>query len=308
MSTIWAYRNGDWIPAENLRIGVDDIGFLLGATVTERLRTFRGQVFRLDDHLARMRHSLEIVGLDADRIVAELSRVIPEFIDRNRDQIPADDDWTITAFATPGVSAATSLTAPPENMPTVCVHGRPLPFEQWAARYESGVSVVISDVRQVPGNCWPSELKCRSRMHFYLADRRAALRQPGARAILLDQDGFIGEATTANIIAYRENEGLVSPPADHILFGVSLGVITELAATLRIPFVTRPLTPNELRSAHEAMLASTSICVQPIAACDGRPIGGGQPGPIYRRLLSAWSDLVGVDVAEQARRCAARRS
>jgi branched-subunit amino acid aminotransferase/4-amino-4-deoxychorismate lyase len=253
-----------------------------------------------------MRHSLEIIGLDSDRLVAELSRAIPEFIDRNRGQIAEDDDWTITAFVTPGVSGASPASASTLNLPTVCVHGRALPFGQWANRYETGVRVVISDVRQVPGNCWPSELKCRSRMHFYLADRRAAERQPGARAILLDQDGLIAEATTANVILYRAGEGLISPPADHILFGVSLSVIAELAVTLNIPFAARPLSVDEFRTADEALLASTSICVQPIVSCDGEPIGDGRPGPTYRRLLAAWSNLVGIAVAEQARRCAER--
>ena len=60
-------------------------------------------------------------------------------------------------------------------------------------------------------------------------------------------------------------------------------------------------------SADEAMLASTSVCLLPVVQCDGSKIGDGRPGPIFRRLLGAWSKLVGVDVAEQARRCAARR-
>jgi branched-subunit amino acid aminotransferase/4-amino-4-deoxychorismate lyase len=144
-------------------------------------------------------------------------------------------------------------------------------------------------------------------MHYYLADRRAAEREPGARAILLDQDGLVGEATTANVLVYRKTEGLVSPTAEHILFGVSLGVVKGLAAKLRLPFVTRSVYPDELRTADEAMLASTSVCLLPIVRCDGRAIGSGQPGPIYRQLLAAWNDLVGLDVAEQARRCAARR-
>ena len=58
MSNVSAYLNGDWIPSSELRIAVDDAGFLLGATVTERLRTFRGKVFRLDEHLSRLRRSL----------------------------------------------------------------------------------------------------------------------------------------------------------------------------------------------------------------------------------------------------------
>ena len=220
------------------------------------------------------------------------------FCERNESLINADDDWSIVAFATPGVAGT--------GRPTVCVHGHPLPFRQWAAQFEAGVRVVVSDHRQVPTNCWPAELKCRSRMHYYLADREAASRTPGARAIVLDQDGYIAEATTANVVVYREGEGLISPPLDHILAGVSLGVVKELAAMLNVPFIMRPLTVDDFRTSDEAMLTSTSICLLPIVECDGQPIGNGQPGPIYRRLLAAWGNLVGLDVAAQAKRFADR--
>jgi branched-chain amino acid aminotransferase len=294
MNTPWAYLNGEWILSTGLSVGVDDLGFLLGATVTERLRTFRGEVFRLEEHMRRLRRSLEIVGLDADVITRQVAAAVPEFVSRNRGQIADDDDWSIVAFVTPGVAGAAR--------PTVCVHGYPLQFGLWAEQFESGVKVVVSDVRQIPPESLPPELKCRSRMHFYLADRRAAQRQPGARAILLDEDGYVAEASTANVLIYRESEGLVSPPPEHILFGVSVHVVQELAARLDVPFITRPLTVDELRSANEAMLTSTSVCLLPIVECDGQPIGDGHPGPVYRLLLKAWSELVGLDVAAQARR------
>ena len=77
-------------------------------------------MFRLDEHLQRMRRSLEIVGLDVDAIAAQIAAAVPEFVARNRVLIAEDDDWSITAFVTPGVSGA--------GRPTVCVHGFPLLF------------------------------------------------------------------------------------------------------------------------------------------------------------------------------------
>jgi branched-subunit amino acid aminotransferase/4-amino-4-deoxychorismate lyase len=299
MPTTWAYLNGRWVPDTELAIGVDDLGFLLGATVTERLRTFRGQIFRLDAHLHRLKHSLEIVGLPAAEVSREIGDAICEFIQRNGGQLLEDDDWSISAFATPGTSSA--------GPPTVCVHGYPLPFARWATQFDDGVRIAISDVRQIPPTSLPPELKCRSRMHYYLADKKAAAAHPGARAVLLDEDGFVAEATTANVLIYREGEGLISPPPHHILAGVSLGVVHELAAMLDLPFIQRPISVDDLRTADEAMLASTSVCLLPIVECDGNPLGSGKPGPHYRQLLSAWSELVGVDIAKQARTIAARR-
>ncbi len=298
MNDAVAYLNGKWVPTSKLSLPIDDVGFLLGATVTERLRTFRGQVFRLEDHLARLRNSLEIMGLDSAVIATEIGQAIVQFAGRNASLIDPEDDWGIGAFATPGVSGS--------GQPTVCVYGAPLPFHQWQSQFDTGVPVVISSYRQVPNNCWPAELKCRSRMHYYLADREASQREPGARAVVLDQQGLVAESTKANVVIYRSDEGLISPSQDNILAGVSLRVLKELAAALNIPFAMRPLSVDEFCGADEALLASTSICVLPIVQCDGKPIATGKPGPIYRRILTAWGQLVGVDVAAQAKRFAER--
>ena len=91
MDKTWAYFNGDWIPGAELRIAVDDVGFIFGATVTERLRTFRHQVYRLDEHLRRLRHSLEIIGLDADAIARQVAAAVPKFL-ADRGLVADDDD------------------------------------------------------------------------------------------------------------------------------------------------------------------------------------------------------------------------
>jgi branched-subunit amino acid aminotransferase/4-amino-4-deoxychorismate lyase len=300
MTQLTVFLNGNWIPDSDLHISVDDLGFLVGATVTERLRTFGGEVFRLAEHIDRLRNSLNIIGLDSRAICAEIEAAISEFLRRNQGVIDAGDDWSIVAFATPGI--------PGRGRPTICVHGYPLPFKTWAAQFETGCSAVVSHIRQVPASSVPPELKCRSRMHFYLADREAAAREPGARAILLDQEGFVAESTTANLVIFRNGEGFISPPPNNILVGVSLGVVEELAGKIDVPFTKRPITVDELCTADEALLTSTSICVLPIIECNGRPIGSGKPGPTYRELLSAWNNLVALDIAAQARRYATRNT
>jgi branched-chain amino acid aminotransferase len=299
MSDSVAYYNGRWIPSSELSVAVDDLGFLMGVTLTEKLRTFGGRPYRADAHLARIHHSLSIMGWDAAAIGREAAIAIDEFMTRNATHIVEGDDWNITLFVTPGKSADAAI-------PTICVHGYPIPFHQWAHQFVQGIEAVIVGVRQVPVNCWPAELKCRSRVHYYLADREAANQSPNTRAILLDQDGYVGEGSTANVIAYYAGKGLVTPKIEKVLPGVSQQVIFELANSLGIAHREQDLYPADLSQADELFFASTSICLLPVVKLDGLPIGTGQVGPVFRKLLAAWSGQVGVDIAAQAQKFAIR--
>jgi branched-chain amino acid aminotransferase len=294
-----AYLNGTWLSASELAIPVGDLGFLLGATVVERLRTFNGRPFRVEEHLARLHRSLEIVGWDAAALTTQVRNALAAFTDLNAELMTPGGDWNIAAFITPGAT-------PDAAQPTVCVHGGPIPFAAWVHKFETGVEVCITDVRQIPANCWPPELKCRSRMHYYLADQEAARRCPGARALLLDQHGYIGEASTANVVAYNKDRGLVTPRLEGVLPGISQQFLFELADDLGIPHTEADILPAELAAADEVLLTSTSICLQPVVQQNGKPIANGAPGPIYRQLLSAWSKKVGVEIAVQAKQFANR--
>jgi len=299
------YLNGKWIPLSQAAVSVFDGGFMQGVTVAEQLRTFGGKLFRLEMHLARLARSLEIVGVDPGMRLSELGQIAERLVEQNRKLLDPGDDQGATIFVTPGMYAAYAAVAR-QSGPTVCVHTQPLAFGQWAEKYRTGESLVVTDVRQVPETCWPAELKCRSRMHYYLADRKARDMEPGARALVLDERGFVTEASTANVLAYLRDEGLVSPPKESILPGVTVAVVEELAGRLRIPFLHRELTVEDVSRANEVLLCSTSPCVLSVTRLNGRATGDGKPGAISLRLREAWKEMVGVDIEEQARRFAGR--
>jgi branched-subunit amino acid aminotransferase/4-amino-4-deoxychorismate lyase len=297
------YLNGQWVDRTELALGVDDLGVLQGVAVSERLRTFAGRVFRQDDHLRRLRRSLEIVRIPDGDVCRQVEALLPEVVRRSGVALPPGDDLTIVLFVTPGSPASGAQLA--GSQPTVCIYARPLPFSDWVERYAEGERLITSSVRQVPPECWPVALKCRSRMHYYLADLEAADRDPAARALLVDHEGFVSEASTANILMVQGGT-LVSPRLEKILPGVSLQAVRELADELGIPFEFRDVAPGELREAHEVLLASTSPCLLPVTGCDGQPIGGGEPGAVFDQLIRAWGAQTGVDIIQQARQFAKR--
>ena len=300
-----AYFNGNFLPSSQLALPVHDAGFVLGVAISEQMRTFRGELFRLDQHMNRLRRSLEVVGVAPELDMVALAEVARELVDRNHRLLHLDDDLGLSLFVTPG-PYPTFAPAGLASQPTVCMHTYVLPFALWASKYETGQSLAVTDITQVPSTCWPRELKCRSRMHYYLADRQAAVHLPGARALLLDADGCVVEASTANIVIYDREQRLVSPPQTRILPGVSLAVLEELSAELGVEFEYRELHLGDLATAREAILTSTSSCVLPVVELNGEPLGSGVPGPIFERLLAAWSDTVQVPIRAQALRFADR--
>ncbi len=304
MSEPIAFLNGQFVTPDQMKVSVIDTGFVQGVTVAEQIRTFHGRLFRLEQHLARLQRSLEIIDVNPGLTGDELGEIALKLTANNHALLAEGDDLGLSMFVTPGPYA----TYDPQGSacPVVGMHTYPVPFSLWADKYERGQHLVTARTRQVSHLNWPPELKCRSRMHYYLADREARSEDPLARAVLLDLEGYVSEASTANVLAYFSDRGLVSPPQKMILPGISQATLQELAASLAIPFRHERLKPDELAAADEVFLTSTSPCILPVVRFDGTPIGDGKPGSIFRRLLAAWSGLVGVDVAAQARQFARR--
>ena len=75
----------------------------------------------------------------------------------------------------------------------------------------------------------------------------------------------------------------------------------DLAEGLGMPVRETDIEPYDVRAATEAWFTTTTACMLPITRFESRPVGDGTPGPIYRKVLAAWSEEVGVDIVGQAR-------
>ena len=163
---------------------------------------------------------------------------------------------------------------------------------------EEGAHVVTPSIRHVPPQCFDPKMKYRSRMHYYLADQEARLVAPDAIALLLDLDGNVTETSGANFLLVQQGE-IVSPTRRNILPGISRQTVIELAQKLDIPYAERDLQVHDVMNADEGLLTSTPFCVMPVTRINGSMIADGKPGPIFRRLMEAWSEEVGLDILGQ---------
>ena len=130
-----AYLNRRLIPENELSISVFDVGFVQGVTISEQLRTFAGVLFSCDQHFARLERSLQIVGISGIDLSA-LKVAARDLVAQNHKLIDPRDDLGLTIFVTPGQLNLNSASGP--SAPTVGMHSRPLPFQNWFSKYSEG--------------------------------------------------------------------------------------------------------------------------------------------------------------------------
>ncbi|MCX6623991.1 MAG: aminotransferase class IV [Acidobacteria bacterium] len=295
------YLNGQMLPASQATLSIYDFGIILGATVTDLIRTFRGVPYRMADHLDRFYRSSKYAGIQPPLASAELARVTNELVEHNMSLLPAGSDLAVVYFITPGRNLiyAGSAGAAAGLTPTFCVHSFPLPFALFGGFFTGGIRIVTPSTRHVPSQCVDAKIKHRSRMHWWLADRESHLVDPAAVSLLLDLDGNLTETGGANFLLVRD--GVVcSPTPRNILCGISRKVIMELCGELGIPFEERDVQTYDAITADEAFLVTTPYCMAPVTSVNGIALTNGAPGgPVFERLLAAWNRVVGLDIRAQ---------
>lgn len=294
------YLRGEMVPASEAHLAIYDAGVVLGATVTEMTRTFRHRPYRLEQHLDRLFRSLRYTRMEIGLSKDELARISKELVEHNAGLLDEDAELGLIHFVTAGEfpTYAGMAGRSARTTPTVCAHTFPLPFELWAPKLETGMHLVTPSIRHVPPQCYDPKMKYRSRMHYYLADKEAQLVDPDAAALLLDLDGNVTETGGANFLLV-EGGTIVSPTLRNILPGISRSVVIELARKLGIGFVERDVQLYNVMNADEAFLSTTPYCLMPATRINGTTIADGKPGPIYERLIAAWSEEVGLEIRKQ---------
>jgi D-alanine transaminase len=271
------YLNGEFMPLDQARVPVLDRGFIFGDGVYEVIPVYSRRPFRLPQHLQRLGRSLEAIRLANPLADGEWTRLIGDIIARN-----AGDDQSVYLQVTRGV-AKRDHAFPKDAKPTVFVMSGPLvtpPREL----VENGVPCITgTDYR------W---LKCDVKSVSLLGNclLRQSAADAGAAEIVLFRNGNLTEASASNVFVIR-NGTLLSPPKTHLILpGITYDVVLELAAATGIPIELRPVPEAEVRSADELWLTSSTREVQAIASLDGKPVGTGKPGPVFRKLYQAFQE------------------
>ena len=293
-----AWFNGRIMRESEVLIPFRDQGFLRGDAVFDMTRSFNGEAFRLEEHVARLYRSLRYLDIDPGLSPAEMAAISEDVLARNRHLLGPGEDYWLAQRISRGINRVAG-----DNWdhyrPNVIIECVPLPLKERAKLFRDGIDVVTPSLRRTP----PDSLSPRAKMHQYLnlvlADREAKAQRPDAWAVLLDTNGNLSEGLGSNIFLVRDG-GLLTPRERYVLPGVSRQAVIDLVGRLDVPFAEKDLDLYDAYTAEECFLTSTSLCICGVRSLNGRGFAAGMvPGPITLRLIEAYKELVGCDFVAQ---------
>ncbi len=279
-----AYFNGSFLPRADVRISPDDRGFLFADGVYEVIRSYGGRLFALEPHLRRLADGLAALGITGVEAHA-VGGIARELLVRNG---RTADDALVYVQITRGAAPRSHAFPDPPPRPTAYASVTPFKPKADPAR---GVSVIT-----VPDLRWTRcDIKAVALLPNCLAAQRA--REAGALEAVFVRDGVAIEGTATSFFAVLAGEVRTAPRSNYILPSVTRAMTLELCAEHGIPHSETPIRLDDLAAADELFLASTTVEVMPIVQVDGRPIGGGVPGPVAARLLHLFRERTLAPVA-----------
>jgi len=277
------YLDGRLIPRSKAKLSPFDHGFLYGYGLFETMRAYQGHIFRLNRHLARLRHSVESIDLAKRLTSFDLEAACTKILDANKLK---DARLRLTVSAGEG-----NMTPDPGtcSSPTVLITARnlvPLPSE----KYESGFKAALSSLRRNSQSPL-SRLKSTCYIENILA--RMAARAAGCdEAILLNEQGYLAEGSTTNIFLASNGE-LITPSLESgVLPGITREAVLEIARAANIKTLERQVELKELIEAEEAFVTNSVLELMSLTWFEGKPINTGKPGKLSKELLTAYRKLI----------------
>ncbi len=274
------YLNGEFMPLEDARIPVLDRGFIFGDGVYEVVPAYSRRPFRMAEHLRRLQHSLDGIRLANPMSDAQWIALMTDLIARNAS---AGDDQSVYLQVTRGV-AKRDHAFPKDVKQTVFMMSGPLTTPS-QAQIDSGVAAITaSDFR------W---LKCDVKSVSLLGNclLRQMAADAGATETILFRDGQLTEASASNVFVVKDGVLLAPPKNNLVLPGITYDVVLEIARAREFEVEVRAVSEAETRGADEIWVTSSTKEVLAVTTLDGKPVGDGAPGLLFRRMHALYQDF-----------------
>ncbi len=277
MTSPIAHFNGRLMPLDEIHISPLDRGFIFGDGVYEVIPVYGGVPLRGREHFERLQRSMDEIALANPHTVDEWIALTMQLLAHH------PGNQSVYIQVTRGAPQKRDHVIPKDLEPTVFMMCYPLASPSKDS-IEKGVACVTAhDFR------WEKcHVKSTSLLGNVLARQISA--DVGATETILIRDGHVTEASASNVFVVKDGVVAASPQDHLILLGITYQLLEKLAAQGALKLQVRPVTEAQLRGADEVWLSSSTKEVLAVTTLDGKPVGDGKPGPVFRRMHSAYQE------------------
>ena len=280
------YIDGKYVDEADAKISVFDHGLLYGDGIFEGIRAYNGRVFKLEEHIDRLFCSAKAILLKVPMSHSDLMAAVVSTCRANQIH-----DGYIRLVVTRGIGTL-GLNPNRCKNPSVIVIADKIQLYP-PELYQKGMEIItVPTVRNLHSALNPA-IKSLNYLNNILAKIEA--NNAGCEeAIMLNAEGFVAECTGDNVFIIKGNQLLTPPLSAGALYGITRGVVMEIAQDAGLRVSEPNLTRYDLFNADECFLTGTGAEVVPVVKLDGRVIGSGKPGPITERLVTQYHALTKV--------------
>jgi branched-chain amino acid aminotransferase len=278
------YIDGKYYPKSEAKISVFDHGLLYGDGVFEGIRAYSGIVFRLKDHIDRLFSSAHMMMLSIPVGKEEMLKIVLETLRKNNFR-----DAYIRLVVTRGVG---DLGLNPKKCPkpTIIAITDTISLHKSEAK-EQGVTAMISWVKRDPVDATSHEIKSLNYLNSIMAKIEANISGVD-EAICLDKNGYVCEGVAENIFMVKGGRLFTPPSCTGALPGITAQAVKDIAKKLRYDTEEKIITPYDLFNADEIFFTGTAAEIVPVKEINKRQINDGKPGPITKKLMQEFTELV----------------
>jgi branched-chain amino acid aminotransferase len=280
------YIDGKYYDEKNAKVSVFDHGLLYGDGIFEGIRAYNGRVFRLKEHIDRLFCSAKAILLEIPMSHADMMRAVVETCRKNKLR-----DGYIRLLVTRGVGTL-GLNPNRCKSPSVIIIADKIQLYPQEL-YERGMAIVTVPTTRNLNNAVNPAIKSLNYLNNVLAKIEANIAGV-EEAVMLNAEGYVAECTGDNLFIVKDGQMFTPPLSAGALYGITRGVVIEMAREAGIPISEPNLTRYDLFIADECFLTGTGAEIIPITKIDGRVIGTGKPGPITKGFVQKYHALTQV--------------
>jgi branched-chain amino acid aminotransferase len=281
------YIDGKYYPKGQAKISVYDHGLLYGDGIFEGIRIYDGNIYRLDSHLERLYESAKTIMLNIPLTLPQMKEACAEVTRRNGLR-----DGYIRLMVTRGVGDLGLDPRKCDRATVIIIADKIKMFPP--EFYTKGLEIATVPTTRNMADALNPKIKSLNYLNNVMA-KLEANNMGVAEGLLLNSQGYVTEGTGDNVFIYREG-GLQTPPTyDGALAGITRSSIVHMAKEMGINTEKKTLTRHDLYNASECFLTGTAAELIPVVKIDGRIIGTGKPGPIFKKLLAEFRKLTKTD-------------